>query len=475
MIERLIINNFKSIRSLDVPLRQLNALIGYNNSGKSNILDALNIIMGERWPTDPFDHKDFYNYNKNNEINIEVRFNRYLSSYNRCKGFKLTYDGTNRPQYRAIDENGFECSTRYISRFMKNEASLMYLGLNRESKDQLKPTKWTIFGKLLIHIENEMSDALKDTFKLSMNENYDRHLEPILRSKLEGIKNYTKEQTGLDLDFEFKTLDPLHILKNIRPYIKETASRTVDVENVGAGIQSAVSIAIARTYADVVQSPVTVLIEEPELFLHPHACRNFYRLLKNMVGANLQVIYATHERCFVDINEYANIYLVKKEGDETVVKYVHRLSSSPRDELKILSKCDEMLNEVFFANKVIITEGFGDRLACKLTLEKEGVEIDRNNISIIDAGGRNNVNYLAELVHSFDIDCFVLYDQDAQAEIAEAETLLGSSNVKIQVPDLEGMWGIMGHLNRERALRDLPSWIQTHSTPSVYTDLISQL
>ena len=70
------------------------------------------------------------------------------------------------------------------------------------------------------------------------------------------------------------------ILKNIRPQIKSSTGFEVDIENEGAGVQSAVAIAIARTYAQIVQQPLILAIEEPELYLHPHGCRHFYKILK---------------------------------------------------------------------------------------------------------------------------------------------------------------------------------------------------
>jgi predicted ATP-dependent endonuclease of OLD family len=40
-LERLVIENYRSIERLDLALGALNALLGPNNSGKSNILRAL--------------------------------------------------------------------------------------------------------------------------------------------------------------------------------------------------------------------------------------------------------------------------------------------------------------------------------------------------------------------------------------------------------------------------------------------------
>ena len=46
MIDRIIIENFKSLRKVDLSLGSLNLFIGTNASGKSNFLDALRTLQG---------------------------------------------------------------------------------------------------------------------------------------------------------------------------------------------------------------------------------------------------------------------------------------------------------------------------------------------------------------------------------------------------------------------------------------------
>ena len=46
MIDRIIIENFKSLRNVDLSLGRMNLLIGANASGKSNFLDSLRVLQG---------------------------------------------------------------------------------------------------------------------------------------------------------------------------------------------------------------------------------------------------------------------------------------------------------------------------------------------------------------------------------------------------------------------------------------------
>lgn len=46
MIDRIVIENFKSLRRVDLRLGRMNLLVGTNGSGKSNLLDALRVLQG---------------------------------------------------------------------------------------------------------------------------------------------------------------------------------------------------------------------------------------------------------------------------------------------------------------------------------------------------------------------------------------------------------------------------------------------
>ena len=46
MIDRIVIENFKSLRRIELALGRMNLLVGANGSGKSNLLDALRVLQG---------------------------------------------------------------------------------------------------------------------------------------------------------------------------------------------------------------------------------------------------------------------------------------------------------------------------------------------------------------------------------------------------------------------------------------------
>lgn len=488
MIKKIKIQNFRSIKNLEIQLGKINAFIGPNNAGKSNIMKALDLILGETYPTiKSFDDKDFYKYNKKNPILIQVSFDPPLNRDSRIHGFKLTYDGNN-CEYVAIDQNSEKVMR--VSNQMKEEVALMYLSLDRQASQQVRPSQWTLYGKVLKYLNAQIEHPKKEEFKKLLENSYRDNLYSSVVEDFEKIlRSHVQNQTGLDIFLKLSLMDPMEVFKNLRPYFKE-GDIEYDAEDMGAGTQSALAIAIARAYADIVRKPVIIAIEEPELYLHPHGCRHFYKLLKNLANDGLQVIYTTHERSFIDISNFESIHIVKKEGDETKVYSGISFSisfsvPSQLEQVKLASKFNEYINEVFFADKVILVEGFSDKIACQLALEKLGIDIDLKNISIIECGSKTAIEPIAQILKHFNIKTYALLDADAETEILKLQELLGEDNVFVQKPDLEGMLGrdkiglnANEKLNKEKSLRLLPFYfqnIQENELPQIYLDLKNKM
>ena len=492
MIEKLIIENYRSIERLEVELSMLNALIGPNSSGKTNILKALDLIVGTTYPSPrSFNESDFYLHDTSRTILIEVRFKSPIQYKGyEIYGFKLTFDG-NDMNYVAIDNAGntlqYSPSGRDIkvTNEMREEVSMMYLPLDRQAYQQITPSQWKIYGKLLKHLANQIPSDKKDDFKSDVENSFSQHIFPHVQQAEDLLKEYVKEQTGLDLSLKLSIIDPTFVLKDVRPRITSLTGFEVDIENEGAGVQSAVAIAIARAYAEIVQKPLILAIEEPELYLHPHGCRHFYKILKELSRRGVQVIYTTHERSFVNVADLESILLVKKENGGTRV-YTCRNSITGIDAIKIASKFDEELNEVFFADEVILVEGPEDKIACKLAFERLGVELDKHNISVIDCGGNTGIRPMVEILQSFNIDTYVLMDEDpgnpkTQQLINNLKNLLGNDRVLLQSPNLEGIFNFnqirqeygtnRSKFTKEIALKVLPRWFENNPVPQVYEHL----
>src|SRR5581483_3247383 len=122
-IKRIHIENFRSVKTLEFEPGPYCVLIGENNSGKSNILRALNLAIGETWPTErSFSEEDFHNQDTTRDIVIQVFFDETMEEWRsnaklviaglelRCKAYKRKVKekpaGTLTVDYYCIQPDG---------------------------------------------------------------------------------------------------------------------------------------------------------------------------------------------------------------------------------------------------------------------------------------------------------------------------------------------------------------------------------
>lgn len=100
-ITRIIIRNWRSVKEADFEPVNMAVLVGANNAGKTNILSAINFLMGDRWPQPAnLVDSDYYLNDRRREIFIQLDFEN--ASYSR-----LDFD-TSRERYvfQAYDLRG---------------------------------------------------------------------------------------------------------------------------------------------------------------------------------------------------------------------------------------------------------------------------------------------------------------------------------------------------------------------------------
>ena len=116
MISHLSIENFKSIRKLDLNCKKINIFIGEPDTGKSNILEALGVLSWcgqSNLKKEPLQHASFeynnsfpttvpntYSHHSPESLTFE-RCRRYhhMSGLKRCKIFSLKIRYTTRSQF----------------------------------------------------------------------------------------------------------------------------------------------------------------------------------------------------------------------------------------------------------------------------------------------------------------------------------------------------------------------------------------
>lgn len=183
-----------------------------------------------------------------------------------------------------------------------------------------------------------------------------------------------------------------------------------DILNCGTGYQSMIILSILETYVRISskKSKYILLIEEPEVYLHPSLQRKMIDTLIT-ISQNNQVLFTSHSPITVSKLEKNQVKLVRKmSGRATVEDIVPKLVI---DELGI--KADDIIT-----NKgIIFVEGKDDKRIVEMLLEKieEGLS---SKINVLDAGSCDNLKFYAnaELLinNSFNVPILIFRDSDTK-------------------------------------------------------------
>jgi predicted ATP-dependent endonuclease of OLD family len=488
-LHRVIIKNFRSIEYIDITFAKgKNIIVGKNNCGKSNIIKAIDLVLGESNPAyvknENITEKDFFTYKIKDETKEEIVVTNDIFIYcelRRDEGEDIPYDmmlecsgfykysrSIDKDAIKNCFENEFlinpdelryeekqyinpkknidqvieEFENKYIFAFVlkahrnedgdvkkelrffyrENEASDWTMGFTapirneflqsaiipsfRDPTVQLRINQGSWYGKLLRHLtkNHNKDDELKKAF-LRVKEIADELFSDV-KQKISD-SSFNAAFPGTEILFQFSADEKPDIYKNVVIYIDDGYKSLIT--DKGSGIQSATIIGLFSYYTNYVNTKSSALLclEEPELYLHPHACRTInYKLDEFLNDGKNQVIITTHSPEFLKtIEPDMNIILARKNNGKTTIR---QLNVKEFKDVLI----DSNQNEVFFADKVIVCEGYDNYIIKWIAEEFYGNKLNEENISVVSVGGKDNINKFVDLTLKLGIDTYIIADFD---------------------------------------------------------------
>ncbi|MGN6396550.1 MAG: ATP-dependent nuclease [Mucilaginibacter sp.] len=171
--------------------------------------------------------------------------------------------------------------------------------------------------------------------------------------------------------------------------------------------------------------PHLLLLDEPEICLHPNAIREACNVLYNLPNNHWQVMVTTHSPIFIDLSK-DNTTIVKverKTNDNTIVgTTVYRpnrlkLSTDDKLNLKLLNIFDPYVAEFFFGGRTIIVEGDTEYTAFKYIIQKNPDQY--RDIHIVRARGKATIVSLIKVLNQFGANYSILHDSDTKRTIGD--------------------------------------------------------
>ncbi len=332
-LERITVTGYKSIRELqDFALGDLNVLIGANGAGKSNFLSVIKLLKElSRKRFQQFianegyaDAVLYFGRKVTKEMKLEFLSNKYL-----FKKYQITFEPSKRDTLLIANER--------ISKFPENERKWQnYRGGREESilPEAAGPAMAflsSIFNFAEIYQFHDTSDNAPvkqyvnvfDTLSLNANANNLAALLYRLRTHQPQFYNRIVKTVQLAAPFfdDFWLYPESDNPKSIRlRWRHKKSENNWDVSQLSDGTIRFICLATLLLQPS---PPALIIIDEPELGLHPAAIELLVEMLRSATTSS-QVIISTQSVEMVNHFRPEEIIVVDREKDESVF---HRKSA----------------------------------------------------------------------------------------------------------------------------------------------------
>ncbi len=281
MIESLSIRNFKALREVDLALKPLTVFVGPNASGKSSILQAIELFL--------------------NPLKIPKGEARtLLRSWNSSEGPSIAavVDGTQ----HSLDISKLGDTT--YSRFFRltKEPGWDAVLLDLEPRKLSAPSVRRSVS-LNLPSDGEGLSSLLGALKVEKPDRFDQIVKR-LRSVVPSVEDVRLRPVSLDAGVGYEIVFDM------------LGARDVPAEAASHGTLLTLGVLAALS---VHEGPQVVLIDDLEKGLHPKAISSFVQQLRGLQDSQLQIVATSHSPYLIDCVEADEVLLTSIDEKGNVV------------------------------------------------------------------------------------------------------------------------------------------------------------
>ncbi|WP_141135716.1 ATP-dependent nuclease [Cereibacter sphaeroides] len=462
------IQGFKSISNATFPLSHYTPLVGYNNAGKTNILKAASWVIKKT----SLSIEDFHD--ANSPVIVEAEISGItpavldaLGGAHRARVEPLIADGKIRIRRSQATPGQPATSIRF--EVWREEEGTMVWAFNPTGID---PAIGALFPDPIFigAMENAAEDVAKfgssttigKLLKEIMTPVIDRH-SPAVAEALQAVgrqlsaSSEEKDETLTALDAsiqkELARLFPgvtakTHVpVPDFADFMKSATIRIFeegyehasgrDASSFGHGAQRSIQIALVKCLAEVKRAAganagrtTLLLIDEPELYLHPQAIEVVRAALSRLAGEGYQIIITTHSANMIARSDAKNALLIRRNVADGTTCYP-RMKDVVEEAIADADHQSEALfalsnsNRVLFSERVVIIEGKTERTIFPAIFDNIfGVTPGEDKIGFVDIGGVNNVPDTMRILRAMGLPCKAVVDLDFVFRTAPAKDLI---------------------------------------------------
>lgn len=446
---------FRGISNIEITLPRVTVLLGQNNAGKTSVIKALQLAIGDysRYLSD----EDFHigEDGKHQEVitvdirlipvEAETRASEFSEEWQQEFGAKIQAEADGK-QYVAIrttakpdrvkggyiidryemeswpEYKGWE-KANFRKKLGKRLESVPFIPIDaqRDIHTELKE-KSSFVGRVLSSVEYDDADVAElERMVAEVNKEAIEKSEPLKRLKthLDNLNQSFEGSGQTELTpFPKKIRD---LSKRFSVNFGESDKSSFSMEYHGMGTRSWASMLTVKAFTELLAKnheeeaepffPI-MAAEEPEAHLHPNAQRTLYKQLIDVPG---QVIISTHSPYIAGLAELHEIkYLSKPENSVKVYQLRHDFED---DDLRRLKReVVQSRGELLFSKAIVLSEGETEEQALPELFEsysgKHPFSLGINFVGVNGSGAK----YRPFLILAKDLNIPVFIFSDGEAK-----------------------------------------------------------
>ncbi|MCD4760924.1 AAA family ATPase [bacterium] len=354
-IKNVKINYYKSIKKpLVLDFSGVNVLIGQNNSGKSNIFDAIEFALDGRFRSESI----FYE-----KADIEMI---------------LHFDDHEQVKHQFPAKEG-------VFILKNQERQLIF----KDKKIFYNKTLALVLSSRLKRLD---FDAFNDFKQIEIDwhslHNHSNNLNRFKESLKQHFPKISATKNALDISYESEGL--------------YEGKRRVTIDRMGSGFRQIFTILLYIFHPDY----SIVMIDEPETHLHPAMIKKLLWAMQNSNSG--QILFTTHSPLFIKpITLPQVVRVVKDENNHT---HAFSIDDAKYNYKRLIQELNADNLEMFFTDKVLLVEGVSDKLLIRGLIDK--FYSGNKDVKVIQSHGKGNMQIYLDLLNIFKIPYAVVLDRD---------------------------------------------------------------
>ncbi len=469
-VARLSIENYRGIKKSTLLLPKHGVLLGDNNTGKTTVLEALDLVLGpdrlNRQP--PIDEHDFFQgvyWHEPDEeaeqlqpkIEIEAtvtdlsgeqkaKFGDFIEFWDYLlddfyeapspegvddediqEALRITFIGRYDPE-----EDDFEGKTFFsrslteadnpvpFSKKHKQLCGFLYLRTLRTGSRALSLEKGSLLDIILRLKEfrpKMWENTINTLSSMSVADDPELGISSVLESVNESLKKYVPKEWGVEPHLKISNLTREHLRKIVTAFIATgDGSHAAPFYRQGTGTINMLVLAMLSQIAEEKQN-VIFAMEEPETAIPPYAQKRIVHEVRNLAS---QALFTSHSPYVLEEFAIEETMVLSRDESGTLAQQPIELP----DSVKLKRYRQEFRTrfcEGLLARRVLVAEGATEAsafpVACRRLAElnpEKYSSLEALGICTIDAGSETNIPDMSELYRNLGKCTFAICDKQEE-------------------------------------------------------------